>query len=242
MTRAKMRAKKKGSTWNGQARERGAVARIAASIPNRIVGEGWEKPEALKANPANWRTHAPEQREAMREMMESVGWVQRVIVNRKTGHVVDGHMRIEEAIRKKEPRVPVVYVELTEAEERRVLALFDPVATMAGIDKSRLREVLADLRGDSIGLTKLISGLREKAGVDDGAADEPPEVEFTEELLEEHNYVVLYFDNSVDWLYLQSLYPLADVKSLRSEGKFQQIGQGRVVRGVDFLHKVRGET
>jgi hypothetical protein len=60
--------------------------------------------------------------------------------------------------------------------------------------------------------------------------------------LEEHNYVVLYFDNSVDWLHLQSVFPLAEVKSLRSKGRFQQIGIGRVVKGIEFIRKIRGEA
>ena len=55
-----------------------------------------------------------------------------------------------------------------------------------------------------------------------------PEVEFAQELLECHNYVVLVFDNEVDWLQAQTLLKL---KSIRSHGKLKQNGIGRVVRG-----------
>lgn len=61
------------------------------------------------------------------------------------------------------------------------------------------------------------------------------EVEFTEELAEEHNYVVLYFDNDVDWLYLQSLYPLKTVQALDSKIGYKKAGVGRVVKGVEFI-------
>lgn len=208
-------------------RPRGAFA-------NRIVGEGMADPATLKDNPANWRTHDQRQREAIREVLDSVGWVQRVIVNKTTGHLIDGHARRDEAVKRGEKRIPVLFVRLTAAEERRVLALFDPISAAAGVDKARLRAVLEGVSGDSAGLNAMIEDLRKRAAFET-AEEEKPEVQFTEELLEEHNYVVLYFDNSVDWLHLQSVFPLAERKSLRSDGKFQQIGVGRVVRGIEFL-------
>ena len=50
------------------------------------------------------------------------GWVAEVLVNRTTGNVVDGHLRIELALTRQERTVPVTYVELTQAEEALVLA------------------------------------------------------------------------------------------------------------------------
>lgn len=68
---------------------------------------------------------------------------------------------------------------------------------------------------------------------------EPPEVEFTEELSEEHNYVVLYFENEIDWLQLQTLFPLGTVKGLDAKPGYERKGVGRVVRGIDFINKIR---
>ena len=47
------------------------------------------------------------------------------------------------------------------------------------------------------------------------------EVPFTEVLGEENNYIVLKFDNTVDWLQLESLFDLETVKaySSRTDGK-----------------------
>ncbi len=144
---------------------------------SRIVGHGQVDPRELAANPANWREHGPEQREAMREVLQTIGWVQGVIVNRTTGRLIDGHMRVEEAIRKGEATIPVCFVDLTEAEERRLIALFDPISGMAGLDRERLQELLADLRGESGGLEALLRSLRDAAGMDPERArdeDEPP--------------------------------------------------------------------
>jgi hypothetical protein len=74
-----------------------------------------------------------------------VGWVAQVLVNKTTGHVVDGHLRVELAISRNEQTVPVTYVELSKDEERLVLATLDPLAAMASADTAKLAELLADL-------------------------------------------------------------------------------------------------
>lgn len=76
---------------------------------NRIIGEGVEDPAKLVANPKNWRVHPQHQQDALDGVLSEVGWVQRVIVNQKTGHIVDGHLRVSLALEKQEKSIPVVY-------------------------------------------------------------------------------------------------------------------------------------
>jgi hypothetical protein len=84
---------------------------------NRITGSGQEAPDQLLANPANWRIHPKAQQDALAGALDQVGWVQQVLVNRRTGFVVDGHTRFALALRRGEPTVPVLYVDLDPAEE-----------------------------------------------------------------------------------------------------------------------------
>ena len=65
------------------------------------------------------------------------------------------------------------------------------------------------------------------------------EVSFTQELLEEHNYLVLYFDNKIDWLNLLSIFKLPSVKALDSKEGFEKQGVGRVVKGSDFINTLK---
>ena len=81
----------------------------AAGWRNRIVGSGEEAPHQLLANPQNWRLHPAVQRNALRGSLDTVGWVQQVMVNRRTGFVVDGHARVEEALSRHETTVRVLY-------------------------------------------------------------------------------------------------------------------------------------
>jgi hypothetical protein len=131
---------------------------------SRIVGHGEEDPAQLLANPLNWRTHPPRQRDAMRATLDQVGWVQQVLVNQRTGHVVDGHLRVEEALSRGEPTVPVVYVDLALEEERFVLATLDPLGAMAGTADDRLQELLGELTITDESLVKMLAGLTRDPG------------------------------------------------------------------------------
>lgn len=112
---------------------------------NRITGHADVDPAELVPNPRNWRTHPLEQQRALGGALAEVGWVTEVIVNRTTGRIVDGHLRIELALARDEPTVPVTYVELSEAGEGLVLATLDPIGAMADAEADVLAELLAGL-------------------------------------------------------------------------------------------------
>lgn len=65
-----------------------------------------------------------------------------------------------------------------------------------------------------------------------------PEVEFSEELMLDHNYVVLYFDNSLDFRVAEELFDLGEVRGLIPR-KGQQTGVGRVIQGKKWLEVIR---
>ena len=98
---------------------------------NRIVGSGEAAPAELVPNEKNWRLHPRRQVAALEGALDEVGWVQQVIVNQRTGRLVDGHARVESAVARREASVPVLYVDLSEAEEALVLASLDPLGAMA---------------------------------------------------------------------------------------------------------------
>ena len=142
----------------------------SAGWRNRIVGHGEEAPDQLLANPRNWRLHPKHQQDALAGVLSEVGWVQDVIVNRTTGHVVDGHARVGIAISQREASVPVVYVELTPDEEAKVLATFDPLGAMAGADREQLAELLGDVQTDDAALRRSLKDLADDHGAAFGAA------------------------------------------------------------------------
>lgn len=140
---------------------------------SRIIGEGDEAPDQLLANPLNFRVHPQEQGNALGGALDVLGWVQRVVVNRSTGNVIDGHLRVSLALQRGEPTIPVSYVELTEAEEALALATLDPIAAMAGTDAALLREVLATADPkDSAALAEFLTTLEPEPGGGSGGGSD----------------------------------------------------------------------
>lgn len=132
---------------------------------SRIVGSASVGPATLIAHPANWRRHPDGQRRALRATLGEVGWVQSVIVNQRTGRILDGHARVEEALARGEALVPVTLVELDEAEERLVLATFDPIGGLASAHPGALEALLADLGTTDPDLRALFDDLAAGAGL-----------------------------------------------------------------------------
>lgn len=116
------------------------------------------------------------------------------------------------------------------------------------MDEAKLKELFADL-GEMDFSAELAGYADDVTSALMGAVEDEieiePEVPFSEVLREEHNYIVLYFDNEVDWLQAESLFDLQTVKSLstRTDGKLtegqERKGVGRVLRGADALEAIR---
>lgn len=127
---------------------------------SRIVGEGTVAAGELVPHPQNWRRHTREQAARLGGTLAGVGWVQRVIVNRRTGRLLDGHLRAEMARREGAGTpVPVVYVDLSEDEERTVLATLDPIGGMAVADEAALAALVRTIEdGDLRSVAEAVGG------------------------------------------------------------------------------------
>lgn len=124
----------------------------------------------------NWRTHPKEQQDALLAVLEEVGVVQTVMVNKRSDPswgrnqnvetLVDGHARITLALRKgDETPVPFHYVDLNPAEEALVLATLDPLGAMATSDKGKLDELLREVSTGSEALQEMLAELAAENGI-----------------------------------------------------------------------------
>jgi hypothetical protein len=134
---------------------------------NRIVGYGEEAPDQLLANPANWRIHPKSQQAALEGLLSDVGFVQNIIVNKRTGYVIDGHLRVALALRRQEATIPVTYVDLSPEEEAKVLLTIDPIGGMAGMDVEKLEELLRGVTTADPGLRALLNEMADDLGLDE---------------------------------------------------------------------------
>lgn len=128
---------------------------------DRMVEVGEVAPVELMENPRNWRLHPNFQKDAIRAVLEQVGLVDDIVVNRRTGFVIDGHMRVALALESNQPSVPVVYVDLDDAEETLILAALDPTSLMAQTDYTKLTRLLDDVQVTDVRLNSLLGNLRQ---------------------------------------------------------------------------------
>jgi ParB family chromosome partitioning protein len=132
------------------------VAKPNGAVPemwqHRIIGYGFEDPEQLLANEANWRIHPLAQQQALSGVLQKVGWVANVLINKRTDPswgkdqfvevVVDGHLRVVDSISNNQRKVPTAYCDLLPEEEALILATYDPIGAMAVTDAQKLNELI----------------------------------------------------------------------------------------------------
>jgi len=81
-----------------------------------------------------------------------------------------------------------------------------------------------------------------KSVIEDYAPDidrkEDPEYEFSPELYESYNYIVLYFENELDWKSAVDAFEVKRVKSWDSRDGYMRTGIGRVIEGKKILKRL----
>lgn len=159
------------------------------------------------------------------------------IIIDKNNVIVTGHTRLKAAKKLGMTEVPVILADDLTDEQIKAFRLADnKVSEFASWDNGLLDEELNDIL--NINMEEFGFNFEE----DD--KQEKPEVEFAEVLGEEHNYIVLYFDNDVDWLQAESLFDIKPVKcgSTRKDKKItnsmNRVGIGRVIKGSEAINKI----
>lgn len=138
------------------------AAKLEKPFVNRIIGSGIEQTDQLLANPRNWRVHYESQQQALAGAIDEVGFIRSVTVNKTTGAIVDGHLRVILALRSGVAELPVEYVELSEEEEAKALLMLDPIAAMAAADRAKLADLLGMVNSDDARVQAMLAELAEK--------------------------------------------------------------------------------
>ena len=133
---------------------------------NRIVRYGEQPANQFLAHEMNARRHPAKQREALRGSLDSVGWIAPTVVSAKTGKLLDGHARIEEALSVDEAMaIPFVEIEVSEEEERLILAALDPITGLATYDKDALSALLKEVQSDDARINDMLAELAGSVGL-----------------------------------------------------------------------------
>ena len=164
-------------------------------------------------------------------------WFTQPIVIDKNNIVIIGHGRLEASKKLWLETVPVVMMDDLTENQIKKLRILDNKLNESQRDVENLKIEL-----DSIGDEDFASMFDDidfgEVAKDIEWEEEKPEIEFTEELWEESNYLVLYFDNTIDWLNAQSVFDLKPVKALDSKKGYERVWIWRVINGTKFIEKI----
>lgn len=193
--------------------------------------------DTLVENPKNNNKHPEKQIEMLAKIIKFQGQRSPIVVSKRSGFIVKGHGRLQALKKLGYTKVAVDYQDYeSEAQEYADMTADNKISELAEFDKDMFMAEFPTLSVKDIELF----GMQEIPNIEiKTEIEEKPEVEFTEELLEEHNYIVLYFDNSVDWLQVESLFDLKSVQALNSKENYKKIGIGRVLKGSEALEILR---
>ena len=155
-------------------------------IRDRVVELRRVRARDLLPNPKNWRRHPKVQAAALRGLLDEIGIADALLARELPDgrlQLVDGHLRAETM---PDEEVPVLILDLDQAEADKLLLSLDPLAAMATADNQRLNDLLDTVRSDDPAVLALLDEIRAKEGLLlqelEDLADPEPQIDKADEL------------------------------------------------------------
>jgi hypothetical protein len=133
------------------------------NIRNRVKALRTVKASELAPNPKNWRTHPKAQQDALRGILAEVGYADALLARELPDGslmLVDGHLRAETT---PDQEVPVLILDINEAEADKLLLSLDPLAALAETNAQALDALLREVDTGSEGLQQMYADMAEAA-------------------------------------------------------------------------------
>lgn len=141
------------------------------NIRNRVKSLRMVPASDLRPNPKNWRTHPKAQQDALRGVLAEVGFADACLARELPDGslmLIDGHLRAETL---GDGEVPVLILDVNEAEADKLLATLDPLAAMAESDAAKLDELLRNIDTGSVALQEMLAATAAQAGLYESLSD-----------------------------------------------------------------------
>lgn len=205
--------------------------------------------DELVGNPRNPNKHPDKQIAMLAKIIKAQGWRAPITISNRSGFVVRGHGRLAAAQKLGLKQVPVDRQDYeTEAAEYADLVADNRIAELAGQNNATLKDLLLDFDDgendmelfgfDDAALEKLMAEVGKKTDA---------ECMLTPEVFEEHNLLILYFDNELDWQAAKETFNLRvgtdelGDRARQKDGSPGRKGLVRVCKGVDILRMANGQ-
>jgi len=128
------------------------------SIRDRITDLRRVPASELIANPLNWRRHPQSQSDALKGVLDAIGFADAVIARETPDglELIDGHLRTD--VMGDDP-IPVLVVDLNDDESLQLLLTLDPLAMMAEKDDETVAMILDKVSFDDDAVMRMLEDL-----------------------------------------------------------------------------------
>ena len=198
----------------------------------------------LKPYKKNAKKHPKEQVEQIANSIKKFGFFEhRAVAIDKDDYVVEGHGRILAAKKAGLTQVPTICLDDMTDEQIKAWRLIENKTAESSYDEALINEEISELLKSDIDMEAF--GFSVDI-LEDETIEVEPDVPFTEILNEENNYIVLKFNNKIDWLNAMGIFGIEKAKAYptRKEGNKKTFGMragvGRVLDGQKALERVTG--
>lgn len=198
----------------------------------------------LKPYKKNAKKHPKEQVERIANSIKEFGFFEhRAVAIDGEDNVVEGHGRILAAKKAGLTQVPTICLDDMTEEQIKAWRLIENKTAESSYDETLINEEISELLESDIDME--VFGFSIDA-LEDETIEVEPDVPFTEILNEENNYIVLKFNNKIDWLNAMGMFGIEKAKAYptRKDGNKKSFGMragvGRVLDGQKALERVTG--
>ena len=172
------------------------------------------------------------------ESLKVNGQYRPIIVQKSTNYVLAGNHLLKAANRLEWDEIDAVVIDVDDERALKIVLADNRTADLGEYDHDLLHSLLKELE-DFAGTGYSIQDIDELEKLGGAPKEEKkPEVEFSLALREENNYLVLVFDNAMDWQAAIDTFELKTVKAWDSKPGFSRMGVGRVIRGQPILNRL----
>lgn len=198
----------------------------------------------LKPYKKNAKKHPKEQVERIANSIKEFGFFEhRAVAIDSEDNVIEGHGRILAAKKAGLTQVPTICLDDMTEEQIKAWRLIENKTAESSYDEAMINKEIEELLQSDIDMEAF--GFSVDI-LEDETIEVEPDVHFTEILNEENNYIVLKFNNKIDWLNAMGMFGIEKAKAYptRKEGNKKSFGMiagvGRVLDGQKALERVTG--
>lgn len=162
---------------------------MAIAIRDRVKELRRVRASELIPNSKNWRTHPKNQKDALKGLLTEIGFAGAVLARELedgTLQLVDGHLRAETT---PDMEIPVLVLDVTEAEADLLLATYDPLSAMATADEDAFRQLASALQPGSDAVKSMLASMAEESA--DGGSLSRPENGAASRYKEQYGVIII---------------------------------------------------